>query len=402
MKLQLYNHQKELLQKNPSKCGIFWECGTGKTLTAIKLVEKNSRSCLVICPKSLKTQWYQEIEKFKEYDDFKWMVLTKEEFRKYADGYMAYQSVIVDEAHLGFFNFKSQLHKALDGYIKRVNPDHLYLLTATPYTSSVWSIYSAGKLLGQNWNWYKWKKHFFYDISMGRRTIPIQRTGIEPEIAEITSKIGFTKRLDECVDVPPQIYQTEYFSLNKDQKRYINDLVDILPIVRFTKIHQLESGCLKSDGYSKDLLIDCDKTKRIIELCTEHKKIAIVCRYNLQLKMYYDVIQCKNKFIINGKTKDKSDIIKKVNELDECVVLINSACGEGYNLPTVPIMVFASMDFSFVKYTQVCGRIQRLNNIKKNVYLHLLTEGKSVDKEVFDCVQRKEDFNAEIFHYEEG
>ena len=62
----------------------------------------------------------------------------------------------------------------------------------------------------------------------------------------------------------------------------------------------------------------------------------------------------------------------------------------------ISVMVFYSYDFSLKNYIQIKGRIQRINNIKKNVYFSLVVKG-TIDEDVFKCIQRKEDFDIEIY-----
>lgn len=375
--------------------------GAGKSIVAIELAKKNASSVIVICPKSLKEQWRLEAEKCGMQIPF--YVYSKEEFKKHFTELPQVECVIADECHIGMGNFKSQLHGAVAYYLKKYNVQFVYLLTGTPYTSTCWSIYSLGKLLGRDWNWREWKQRFFYDVKMGGRLIPVQRKKIEEEIAQITNAIGFTKRLDELIDIPEQTFLTEYFDLNKDQQGAIDSLIDVLPIVRWTKIHQIEQGALKSDGYAPDLVIGCEKTQRVIELCDSNDKIAVVARYNLQLDAYAKILKKHIKkpiFIINGATENKNEIIEEINRLDKCVVLINSACSVGYNLWSVPIMVFASMDFSYTNYVQMCGRLLRINHLKKNAYIIMTTSGRSVDKEVARCIENKKDFTIELMSHE--
>ena len=395
--MSLYQHQIDLIQKAPSKHLLAWACGTGKTAASIQLAHNNGSTILVVCPKSVVENWWREIDKWSNRLTKQWFVMSKENFKKYCKDELFIPDVIIfDEAHFAA-NYKSQIHKALYGYIQKYNIKCVYLLTATPYLSNVWSIYSLARLLGVYWNWLKFKKFFFNEVKMGIRTILVQKKGIEADVAKLVNQLGSTIKLDDCIDVPEQIFENEYFILNKAQLESFSRITDLQPIVRWTKIHQIENGTLKNDGYNQDEIFDCDKTDRVIELCKEHKKIAIVACYNLQIKHYYSLVKGKEKFIINGETKDKQAIVDKVNELDDCVVFINASCAEGFNLWSVPIMVFASYDFSLVKYIQMKGRILRVDYPKKNVYISLITS-KGVDEDVYNCVViKKMDFHDRIF-----
>ena len=289
------------------------------------------------------------------------------------------------------------MFKSLVYYIKVHRPEYIYLLTATPYLSTPFNIWALGNILGLNWNWWRFKQKFFYDVRMGARTIPMVRANIEPEIAALVNQLGNTVRMDECVDIPEQVFETEYFDLTTEQKKAIDNLTDIQAIVRWTKIHQICGGSLKGDGYVPDAQYKSEKLARAIDLAREHKKIIFVCRYNIEIKMLYDSIsKFKQVKIINGDTKDKHSVVNSCNSEEDIAVLINASCSEGYELPSFPLLVFYSYSFSLKDYLQIIGRIQRINNIKKNVYLSLIVKD-TIDADVYKCIQKKQDFDIAIY-----
>jgi superfamily II DNA or RNA helicase len=398
----LYPHQQNIVDTAPDKYGLFLKMRVGKTATAIRLACTRTTSCLVIVPKSLREQWVEEIERWNNNINCEFYVITKETFRRDWDKIKEYQACIIDEAHLGFANFKSQLHKAAIFYFKKCSIHYVWALTGTPYTSSSWSIYSLGTLLGHTWRWFSWKSTFFYDIKMGRRLIPVQKKGIEEEISKIINNIGCTLSLSDISEQAEDEYVKEYFDLDKEQKDAIKEAFDPLPIVRFTKYHQIESGALKSDGYSEDRIYECEKTRRLLGIVEANKKVAIVGRYNLQLSHYRELIKGRKVFIINGATEDKNEIIKEIEACEDCVVLINSACSAGYSLASIDTMVFASMSYSFVDHEQITQRIKNMAKNKSCTYVYLLTRStkdyKSVDQGVYDAVESKMNFDAAIFN----
>jgi superfamily II DNA or RNA helicase len=375
-----------------------WGTGSGKTRTAIELAKINSKLALVVCPKSMVETWSKEI---KTWDGKNIGVISKENFKKLHNKLPKVDCLIIDEAHY-FSNYKSQLTKSLYEYLKKYNPPYVYLLTATPYLSTPFNIYSLAKILGHHWNWYDFKTHFFYDVKMGRRLIPVIRKNIESDISKLVNKLGSTVKLEDCFDVPEQIFQQEYFELTAEQRQAIDMLDEVVPIVRWTKIHQILGGTMKGDQFSSAREYDCEKMKRLIELVGEHKYLAVICRYNAEINYLYEKIkeQYKEKpiFKITGDTSGtRQKIVEEINRLDDAVVLINAACSEGYGLPNIPLMVFYSYDFSLKNYIQIIGRIQRANNIKKNVYLSLIVKD-SIDEDIYKkVVIEKQDFQIAIY-----
>lgn len=396
----LYNHQQDFLKQNPNKSALVWSCGTGKTKTALLWSRKNMDDTLIICPKSLKANWWREIDRVYEKEKYLPIkVVTKEEFRRDFKTYYKFQNVIVDEVHNGFLtpHFKSQMSKALRLYLVNHKVPRVLLLSATVFTSSPWNIFNLAFLLGHKWDWFKFNQTFFNQVRMGRRMIPVAKKGVEPKLAELTKKIASVVSLEECIDVPAQTFENEYFELTKEQEKKIKESYDPLPIVRFTHYDEISNGILKGNEFTKDIMdIPSLKNERILSLCEENDKIIIVCRYNLQIDALKSLLKVYNPLVIRGDVKDRDSVIQEANKADKAVVLIQSACSMGYELPTFRVMVFASMDFSYSHYKQMIGRILRINAPQKNLYIHLLTG--DTGKAIMDAIGNKKDFDIELFY----
>jgi superfamily II DNA or RNA helicase len=395
--MKLYKHQQQLLELNPKRHGLFFDTGTGKTLTAIKLAEKNSDNCLVLCPKSLKEQWYEEIDKFSE-RKIDWLVKTKEEFRRDWNLLSKYSCLVYDEFHF-WGNHKSQLHKNTMKYCIKHQPEFIYGLTASPYMSSIMNIFALERLLGYTPRWIDYNKKYFYPMKIGRRIIHKQKDGLEKEVARLCNNIGTAVKLEDCIDLPEQIFKTEYFYLTTDQKKAIKNITDLEAIVKFTKTHQICGGTLKSDGYTEDKEFDSEKMKRVIELAHEHRKIVIVCRYNHEIKILRDKLKnILNCVVITGATKDKHHALKDADKAKSCVILTNAACSVGWQVPSFNFMVFYSYSFSLVDAIQMRGRINRINFPSSNIYLSLVVKD-TIDEHVYDnIVNKKMDFQIALYN----
>lgn len=394
----LFAHQQEFLAKNPAKSALVWSCGTGKTRTAIEW--SNNDSVLIICPKALVANWKREIVRWRKKQLFNVRVVSKETFRREADNLAHFSQVIVDEVHNGFLTpqFKSQMSKALRGYLRRQDIKRVLLLSATVYSSSAWNIYSLAYLIGIRWNWQEFNLAFFTQVRMGPRMIPVQKKGAEERLAKIVKKIASVVDINECMDVPLQFHaEPEYFALTIHQERGIEKNYDPVPVVRYTMQHEIENGILLANEFRKAQRYECDKNARILDLCEENPKIAIVCRYNDQIDMLAELLAAYNPLIIRGSTKDRDAVTLQAESSEKCVVLIQADCAEGYQLPSFPLCVFASMSYSYVKFEQICGRFLRMDKPSKTTFLYLITEGDSVDQGVYDSVKKKEDFKIALF-----
>lgn len=397
--LELYIHQTDILKLNPAKYLLCWDTGVGKTLAAI-LWGNQFKTVLIICPKHLVKQWQRAIGEHGK-RGVTYTVISKEQFRINWDTVPACEAIIGDEAHY-FAGMKSALSKNLIKYIKKHSINFIWLLTATPYMSTPWNIYRLAQILGYKWNYWEFSNRFFFHVRMGPRMIPQVRPNIEEDIAALVNKIGNTVDIYEHFDVPEQNFlEPEFFALTKAQEKMIKTLKgeEVNPAVRYNYIHQVENGALKArDGFSENMEFECDKNKRIEELLDEHKKIAIIAKYTLQLHTLKALAEKKGKkvFLINGEVKDKDTVALAAEAAEEAVVLINASCSEGYELPSFGFIVFASFSFSYKDYKQIIGRFLRGNKLKKNTYLPLVVEG-SVDHASYLSVLKKEDFDIAIY-----
>lgn len=400
--IKLHQHQQDAVDRSPDKWGLWFKMRVGKTPTAIKLADTRCKTALVICPKYLVFNWNIEIEKCSS-GECQFTVISKETFRRDHKLLQSFDAIIIDECHLGFANYKSKLFKALEYYKKLHNPRFIWLLTGTPYTSNEWATYSYGKILGKDWNWFKWSRYFFEQVKMGRRTIPVFKKKMEPELQKLLRSIGTVIALEDIADVAEDCDVIETFALTKEQKAEIENIIEILPITRYTKQHMSESGIMKGDGYVEDKWFKSEKDERILQLCQENDRIIIVVRYLALIDKYrkilHDGLSDRHIYEISGRIKEgASEVANKIEEdSGKVVVLLQSDTVAGYSLKSMDIMVFASLSYSFVNYDQCRSRIKAMEKSTPCTYIHLLTEGKSIDKAVYDCIQHKRDFDAELY-----
>lgn len=396
--LKLYPHQEKAVKESPHKWGLWFRQRVGKTATAIRLCSTRAKSALIVCPKSLKKQWEKEVEVWNN-SDCKFYIITKEDLRLGKNLPKEHTEAIVgDEVHIAMGNFKSQTYKSFHKYAKECK--FTWLLTGTPMTATNWCIYSYAKLLGFDYNYIKWREHFNYPMKMGRRIIWQPKKGMEKELQDILRKIGTVIDLKDIADVVDDEDVFEYFSLNAVQKQQIKLSFDPMPIIRYTKQHQIESGILIGDAYNKDIIFDCSKDRRIKELVESTDKIVIVVRYISQMNKYAELLKdCgKRIFKISGQEKlSASEVAYEAENSDKGVVLIQGDTVAGYSLMSYSTVVFASMSYSFVNYDQVRFRTKNMEKKTACTYIHLLTDGKSIDQAVYDSVSRKQDFSIELY-----
>lgn len=416
--MELYAHQKTIIDADPKKCGIFYGTGSGKSLVALSLAQGRT---LVICPKTLRDDrtWERNLEKLAKHLEL--TVVSKEEFKKLSSGGLIldwYETVIIDEAHtisgvtptIRWKNKKpepkcSQLYEACHDFLQANPPERLYLLTATP-TRNPMAVYALGKLLGKAWDFYEFRSIYYVPVKMNFREIWMQKKDAETQerLGKCVRGLGYTGKLDDWMDVPPQTHRTVHIPLSTMQVEKLKELPTEFPdpLVLVGKKHQVEQGVLKGDEFNKSQTFPTGKIEAIKDLWEEFPRILIFAKYTEQIRMLQEELfaidgygDINNVFILDGQTKDRGEVIEQANKAKRCVVIAQSSVSAGYELPSFRCTVFASESYSYVDHAQAIGRTLRANNLQKNLYVYLVSG--EIDKAVRKAIDLKGDFNEAIY-----
>lgn len=412
--MKLYDHQVKIIEEDPKQVGLFLGTGSGKTLTALLLAKGKT---LVICPKTQKEDrnWEREAKKNQSFLFLESLtVISKETFRRDWKDLPKFDTIIVDEAHtclgvtpnLRWRNKKqipkaSQLFEALDSYLAYNKPERLYLCTATIMRSPM-TVWAAAKLLGHNWDFYDFRYTFYIKLPMPGREVWAPKTDsvTKDRLANAVRKIGYVGRLEDFFDVPDQTHKVEMLELTTEQKKRLRELPFEYPepIVLLGKKHQVENGVLMGDEFKDPEFFDNTKIDRILDYAIEFPRMVVFCRYSHQIGILSAALTQMGKkvFVLDGSVKDRGALLNEAKQCKEYVFIAQAQVSAGWELPDCPVMIFASKTYSFVDYDQAIGRIQRANNIKKNLYIHLVMKG-GIDEAVHQTIEQKKDFNERIY-----
>jgi len=412
MKLALYQHQKDIINEDPKKCGIFYGTGSGKTLIALSLAQGRT---LVICPKTQRDDknWQRQLEKMDK--KLHLDVVSKEEFKRDYELYKKYDTIIMDEVHTMCgvspsivyrqkkpYPKTSQIFDACLDAVKFLGATRVYLCTATP-TRNPMAVYALGLLLGRDWDFWKFRQIYYVPIKIGVREIwmPKKDKETQERLGKCVRGLGYTGRLDQFMDVPEQSYKTIYVDLTDEQKKKLKDLpLDYPdPLVLCGKRNQVENGILCGDEFSKTEYFNTKKIEVILDLAIEFPQLVVFAKYRDQIEQIAISLRKEGKKVLTltGDTKDRGNVIEEANKSEDCVLIVSSQISAGWELPKYPCMVFASMSYSIVDRLQSEGRILRANHLKKNLYITLISKGDTVDEAVYKSIQNKQDFSEAIY-----
>ena len=414
--MNLYKHQQDIVDADPLKCGLFLGTGSGKTRTALTLARGR---VLVICPKTQKEDGNWEREAQSMGKQMALTVVSKETFRRDSAMLARYKwdTVIVDEAHtcLGVtpntrqrrgvtMPKASQLYEALYAFIRGVKPERVYLCTATIMRSPM-TVWGAAQVLDKSHacaDFYTFRAQYYVQLPMPGRQVfaPKSDEKSKNQLAALVRALGYVGRLEDYFDVPEQVYRTDYVALPDEQKKLAKELrLDYPdPIVRVGKIHQAENGVLAGDEFSEGREFANAKVDRILDYALEFPRMVVFAKYRAQITMLERELKKEgyNVWTMTGDTKDRGKVLAEVNGAEAGIFIVQAQVSAGWEVPEVPVIIFASRTYSFVDYVQAQGRILRANALKKNLYINLVVKG-GVDEAVHKALENKCDFDERLY-----
>lgn len=409
--MDLYKHQKDLLELDPHKRLIAFGCGAGKTRAVLSLIEGKT---LVIAPKTqvLDKTWERECKKMGIKP--KLTVISKEQFKKMwankGRTFLDTDTLIVDESHFAMgvlpatkqkkgvkLPKTSQIYESLLEFIKEVKPKRLYFASATPLPQPM-ALYALATLFGEKWDYFKFRSTFYVQVPrLGWDVwLPKKDDASKDRLLKTAKKFGSFGRLEDFFDVPDQVHKEIFVGETPAQTKKMKDLRLFYPdaLSLLGKTHQLEQGIFEGE------FVDENKYREIEELADEFPKLLVFARYTAQIDHLAEKLKKTFKYkdilVLDGRTIDRRSLLQQAEDpTKQTIVIAQSQVSTGYELPSFRCTIFASQSYSFVDYEQALGRTQRANHISKNVYVYLLS-GK-VDKAVLKCVKLKKDFNERLF-----
>lgn len=404
-----FQHQQKIFDLAPKRHVFVWGTGVGKTYVSLGLMEIHKvKKPVIIVPKGLKTQWRIEAPHAR--------VLTKEYVRDHLNELLSepreeWQAIICDEFHY-FLGMKSGMSKALLKLLKQHQPEYFYSLTATPYRSTPWDVYRLMQFFGKHFSYKGFEERFFFRIPIQKKnpnsTFPV-RTVPKPRKDEATRNVlinmirsvGSVVAMEDCFDVPEQTFEVIKVSLTDSQKKGIEALTELMPMTYYNYVQQICGGVLKEDDYRPLQEYETEKYDVLYDLVVSNKQMIVVCKYRAEINML--ARKLKEDFkglhigVIHGDIDNRHEVLRECEAKGEFVLLVAAQCSEGWEMKKCPLMVFYSYDYSLKNYIQMIGRIQRSDNLKKNVYVSILTEGQ-IDEEVYNTVvNEKADFHYKIY-----
>lgn len=444
-------HQLALLElsKDLDFKGVFWEMGTGKTKFAIDWIRYKFYhhgqvlNTLIVAPKIALINWKDEFIKHSSSGSIVYPLIKAVDRRRkllesvkhpaiFVTNFEAIAKleqtliekkidiIVVDESHL-IKNPTAKVTKSVHS-LARYSKYRL-ALTGTPMPNGALDVWSQAYFLdfGATFgtSYFGYRNSFFRDENAGNPHVQFSKYVLldvaKPIINQLIAKIADVKRKDECLDLPPKVYQTMQLEMEKDQKKAYDDMLedyiaylqeDVIvadtAAIKQLRLNQISSGFYKNDDgkevrFKKNPKLDA--LKQVLE-CVD-AKVIVWCVFRNNIFLLQEELKKYNPACIFGDTKDKYAEEAKFKTDDSCKIMIANpqSASVAINLVEASYAIYYSQDFNLVNRVQSEDRCHRIGSERHDSVTYIdLVFPKSIDEIVIKAVKYKQDLSKELLN----
>lgn len=406
----------------------FFDTGTGKTPLAIEIIRHYRVKTLVVCPIAIiEPAWMHDIRKFG--NGLKavslWAGNKKKRLEKmlenadvYIINFKGYQillkellafgieMIIVDESSR-MKNHKAQITKDLLN-----NAHHFkyrYILSGSPWPNSLLEAWGQMNFIDPNIlgnNYYHYRGKYFANYDRMGYNWQLKQGSREKIMERIKTKAIFFSK-DDCLDLPPKVYQVREIEMTSEQRRAYKDMKEELyleimskeitvqnALAKMAKLRQITSGFVYTpDGYTIEISnAKYNELENHLEEIGNHQ-VTIWINYRAEAKEIKRRLGDKAVEYHGGITKqaDKDSNFRKFTAGDAQYFIANGqSCAHGLTMTNATYSDIFSNSLSFEIRKQLEERQHRIGQTKSvtytdfvvldsiDVYLMMLWQGKKV------------------------
>ena len=424
----LYKYQKDVINKalNNEGYGLFLDTGCGKTICGLEIA-KHLGKTLILCPLSvIETAWVEDCNNF--YPELKivncWgnskserikllnseadvYVMNYESFKilKHIISNMNFKCMIVDESSV-MKNMKSQITTDIMSMIDII--PRRFVLSGTPNPNSNLELFPQIKFVQPELfgiSYLGWQATYFTQDLANPHYWYQTDENKEKLFARLSEGSVFLKK-EDCVDLPPKVFEVKRFELGKEQKQYYDDMIrDIQDNInewskfeftaKLMKLREIVSGfVINKDGSITDF--DTNKDK-LLESAFEEigdKPVIIWCQFQHEVDK---LAEKYNGVALTSKTKDRDSIIRQFKNCEIKRLFTHpKLLGKGLTFVNCTYNIYYSLSFSYEEFRQSQDRIHRIGQDNKCTYIIL--QGKNtIDEKIYNCLRRKGNAVDELY-----
>lgn len=460
--MKLYRHQNEALERaKRDNLALFHECGCGKTLTALKIIEYHRdrlagrwNGALVVCPLSIiESAWMEDCRTFTPHLSAVnlWSRNPQERIRRLRETHDLYL--------VNFETFKTMFNEiqakgfdvlVVDESSKMKSPDcqttrallalagvpsrgkgvkfpvgpvipNRYILSGTPapndrteYWSQVTFI-APGRAFSDNF--YSFRGRYFVPRPLGRTGISLWDYTKDPPLQEEFNRrmapwCHVVRKVD-AADLPDQVHEIRKVQLGKAERKAYETFRDEL-VLRFAseevlastaltevmKARQLTSGfCYGSTGVHQT---GKSKLKELLSLLEElgDKPVIIWCNFRHEIAEILQAIP--NAGALWAGTPDREKVIREFKNGQFSVLVANpQSAGHGLTFTHCCDAVYFSLNYSWELQKQSQDRIHRIGQSRKCTYYYLIAQD-TIDEVIYAAVAKKQRISEEVLRFLKG
>ena len=411
-------HQKIAIEKLVSndKFILADDMGLGKTTsTVIASLEAESKKVLIICPASLKINWYREIKNYtdktisivegKKWESADYVIVNYDIIKNFHDESNREKStilkenfdlVIIDEAHY-IQNKKAARTKLCNDVAEKIG--RVWLLTGTPLTSRPINYFNLLELVdssvAQNWMAYVRRYCNGFQFRAGNRLIwNVNGASNLEELRERTQPTILRRLKEDILDLPDKIRTPVYLNLQSNLYKslmgeyyewYRNSEESKSLALQFSKLMKVRQ------------IIAQEKIQNTIEIANsaidQEKKVIIFTNFTDTLNQFVDYYK-KDCVYLDGscsKTKRQEAVDKFQNDENVKVFIGNlKAAGVGITLTAAEVVIMNDLSFVPSDHSQAEDRAYRIGqNNKVSVYYPIFEN--TIEGAIYDILTKKKD-----------
>ena len=440
----LYEHQIAGIDflKNGGGC-LFWEVGTGKTLTVIETFKRYRENhpyvkLLVICPISLiENAWATDIKKF---SSFSYCNMRKA--ITFADIYIVNYEVAITKTrwenlrrllNLGEFICCLDESSRIKSYNATTTKKLLLIrgmfkkrivMSGTPCPNNeleLWSqiCFTSPGLLPENF--FQFRNQYF-ELQRGKQRLPARTLdkntmsklfgqgwswGIDPAkkkdlMDKIAPKCMWVLKKD-CLDLPEEIDEVRTIELPDDMWKTYSQMredciteisgehiVAQIALTKLMKLRQIGSGfSITPDG----TIVKFPHNPKLTELLAALNEIGnnqVIIWTNFRQESR-DIKEVLDSTRLDGETVDRDQVIQDfISGKIKYLIADKRSVAHGLTFTNCAYQIFYSLDYSAELYQQARGRTHRAGQTRACVYIHLIVKD-TIDELIMQVLEKKID-----------
>lgn len=328
-----------------------------------------------------------------------------------------FDCVIIDEAQK-LSNKGSNRYKTISDFLKKSNPNYIFLLTGTPLTNDPMNLYNILSLIGadvtKDYKYYT--KRFMNAIEHNKKDGGKYITFGEPQhLDELRDKIKdcyIRRRTTDVGTMVEKKVSRRYFDFTNEQREKYSKLWS--DYVKAQEGYQVSIGDEYSDFWGEyDMEAELDKNRKLVEgslirqffgremvqhtievadeIIDDGDKVVIMTIFRKEMEMlkeyYGDKAVCYNGSM---SIKQKDAAQEAFNNDKKVQVFIGQilAASVGLNLPVANKLIFNNYDWVYSTNAQAESRIHRLTQTRDVECIYMLFND-SISEEMFNKVVYK-------------